>query len=84
MTTRKLFVAMAISATLAVGGIEASTPAKACLPYDGSCGWVNPDPHGVGGMPGWWGGASWTWGGYYGPGWYYGHYWRGGPWYGYW
>lgn len=69
-----------IAAALILAGLAAGTapPANACEPYDGSCGFINPDPDGVNGNPGW------VYGQWYAPGWYWGHYWGGGPWRGYW
>lgn len=64
-----------VAATALIGAsIGVAAPANACVPWDGSCGYINPDPHSNG----------WAYGGWYEPGWYGGNYWCGGYWYGQW
>jgi hypothetical protein len=64
-----------LAAALVGTAIGLAAPASACEPYDGSCGYINPDPHG---------GSGWVWGGWYPAGWYGGNYWCGGYWRGQW
>lgn len=75
---RATTIVLGLCAAVVIGNAPAifAEEAHACVPWDGSCGYYDPDPHT--------GGPGWVYGNWYEPGWYYNHYWNGGRWFGHW